>query len=138
MGGFPNQDPRPTWDYFGLRRIHAVRVTRHTPCAHCRTWVYPYQGDACHHTTMDPASLSPPAPPGARPLDLMFKGGEVSSPTHPAYPSFQNWHQKAEQSRRTIGTEWCTSHIHAVRSTSTTTPLRSSIILVTSYDIHGW
>ena len=31
-------------------------------CAHCRTWVYPYQGDASHHTPLDPASLRPPAP----------------------------------------------------------------------------
>ena len=28
-------------------------VTRHTPCTHCRTWVYPNQGNARYHT--DPA-----------------------------------------------------------------------------------
>ena len=31
-----------------------------------------------------------PAPHGASTLDLMFKGGEVSSSTHPEYPSFHN------------------------------------------------
>ena len=61
LGWFPIQDPIPTcYCISGPRRIPAVGVTRHTLCAHCRTWVYPYQGDARHHTTMDPASLSPP------------------------------------------------------------------------------
>ena len=71
---FPIQGLRPTC-YCIPRRIPAVGVIRHTPCAHCRTWVYPYQGDASHHTTMDPASLSSPAPHahGARPLDVNLR-----------------------------------------------------------------
>ena len=76
LGWFPIQGLRPTcYCISGPRRIPAVGVTRPTPCAHCRTWVYPYQGDASHHTTMDPASLSPPAPHahGARPLDVKKK-----------------------------------------------------------------
>ena len=74
LGWFPIQGPRPTcYCISGPRRIPAVGVTRHTPCVHCRRWVYPYQGDASHHTTMDSASLSPPAPHGARPLDVSLR-----------------------------------------------------------------
>ena len=52
------------------------------------------------------------------PFGCKFKGGKVSSPTHPAHPycpSFQIWCQKPAQSRPTIGAQWCTSHILAVR-----------------------
>ena len=42
LGWFPIQGPRPTcYCISGSRRIPAVGVTRHAPCAHCRTWVYP-------------------------------------------------------------------------------------------------
>ena len=54
------------------------------------------------------------------PFGLDVKGGEISSPTHPAQPdyhSFQKWRQNPAQSRRTIGAQRCTSYIHAVRNT---------------------
>ena len=88
LGWFPIQGLRPTcYCISGLRKIPAVGVTRHTPCAHCRTWVYPYQGDASHQTTMDPASLSPPEPyvyaHGARPLDVNLRVVRFPAPRTP-------------------------------------------------------
>ena len=71
--------------YFRSKEDSCSWVTRHTPCAHCRTWVYPYQGDASHHTTMDPASLSPPEPHahGASPLDVNLRVVRFPAPRTP-------------------------------------------------------
>ena len=47
-----------------------------------------------------------------------FKGGEVSSPTHTQtalVSRFNARNQRSPDSRRTIGAQWCTSHILAVR-----------------------
>ena len=103
----------------GPRRIPAVGVTRYTPCAHCRTWVYHIRGMLA---TTPPWILGSESPNTARarrsPFGCKFKGREVSSPTHPAHPdcpSFQIGRQKPAQSRRTIGAQWCTSHIRAAR-----------------------
>ena len=54
MGGFPFRAPRPTCDCIsGPRRIPAVGITRHRHCAHCRMWVYPYQGDALYYVKVN-------------------------------------------------------------------------------------
>ena len=89
LGWFPIQGSRPAcYCISGPRRIPAVGVTRHTPCAHCRTWVYPYQGDACPpHRHGSCVSESPSTARARRtPFGCKFKSGEVSSPTHPAHP----------------------------------------------------
>ena len=161
LGWFPIQGLRPTCYCISgpSRRIPAVGVTRHTPWAHCRTWVYPYQGNASHHTTMDPASLSPPATHahGARPLDVNLRVVRFPAPRTPhtqtapvSRPDTKNQRSpgalqehndapaihlqcvKGDTDVKSSGV------VEPERSTSATTPMRSSTMLVASYGIHGW
>ena len=97
-------------------------ITRHTSCPHCRTWVCPLgnQEDAQpHHHGSWISEPHSTARARRMPFGLYVKGGDVSSPTHPAhldYSSFPNWRQKPEQSRCTIGAQQCTGYTHAVRN----------------------
>ena len=112
MGGFPFTAPDDCIS--GPKRIPACSWGHPTYTMRAQllyTCIYPCQGPGrgmrhpCYHTTMDSGSWVPQHRTlRARPLNLTFKGGEVSSPRHlphPDYPSFHNWRQKPAQSRRT-------------------------------------
>ena len=83
----------------GLRRIHAtvsrpkadsavLWVTRHTSCAHFRTWGPPISGRCAppHHHASWASELPSTARARRTPFEFNVKGSEVSSPKHDARP----------------------------------------------------
>ena len=119
-GGFPQQGPRATCDCISGPRLipavswgHPAYIMRALRSAHIRKMR--------NHTTMNPGALSHTAPHAhdGRSLDLTLRVLRFPAPRTPHIQTtlVSRIGQKPEQSRRTIGAQWCTGYTHAVRNT---------------------